>query len=65
VLRHSGSVVEDCGDHLVVRTPQNPDYHWGNCILGLDERSGSDAERWSVGFAPDVCNARAYRAPAR
>jgi GNAT superfamily N-acetyltransferase len=46
VLRHSGSVVEDRGDHLVVRTPQNADYHWGNCILVLDERSVGDADRW-------------------
>jgi GNAT superfamily N-acetyltransferase len=46
VLRHSGSVVEDRGDHLVVHTPQNPDYHWGNCILVLDERSVGDADRW-------------------
>ncbi len=46
VLRHSGSLVEDRGDHLVVRTPQNPDYHWGNCILVLDERAVGDADRW-------------------
>jgi len=46
VLRHSGSVVEDRGDHLVVRTPQNPDYYWGNCILVLDERTVGDADRW-------------------
>ena len=46
VLRHAGSVVEDRGDHLVVRTPQNPDYHWGNCVLVLDEHSVGDADRW-------------------
>jgi len=50
VLRHSGSVVEDRGDHLVVRTPANPDYHWGNCILVLDERTVADAERWTGVF---------------
>ncbi|HEY3545556.1 MAG TPA: GNAT family N-acetyltransferase [Propionicimonas sp.] len=46
VLRHSGSLVSDHGDHLVVRTPRNPDFHWGNCVFVLDERTVDDAERW-------------------
>lgn len=46
VLGHSGSLIEDHGDHVVVRTPQNPDFHWGNCIFVLDERSLGDADRW-------------------
>jgi GNAT superfamily N-acetyltransferase len=33
LLQRSGSVVEDRGDHLVVRTPTNPDYYWGNFLL--------------------------------
>jgi ribosomal protein S18 acetylase RimI-like enzyme len=33
MLQHSGSVVEDCGTHLVVRTPDNPTYWWGNFLL--------------------------------
>lgn len=27
-----GTTVEDRGDHVVVRTPERPSYHWGNCI---------------------------------
>jgi len=50
VLRHSGSLIEDHGDHLVVRTPQNPDFHWGNCILVLDGRAVGDADRWLRAF---------------
>lgn len=50
VLRHSGSVIEDRGNHLVVRTPKNPDYHWGNCILVLDERTVGDADGWIAVF---------------
>lgn len=46
VLRHSGSLVEDHGDHVVVRTPQNPDFHWGNCIFVLDEGTVCDADSW-------------------
>ena len=50
VLRHSGSLIEDHGDHVVVRTPQNPDFHWGNCIFVLDERTIGDADRWIGAF---------------
>jgi hypothetical protein len=27
ILEHSVSTVEDRGDHLIVRTPDNPDFH--------------------------------------
>lgn len=33
LLTMSGSLVEDRGHHLVVRTPDNPTYHWGNFLL--------------------------------
>ncbi|MFI7065336.1 GNAT family N-acetyltransferase [Kribbella sp. NPDC050124] len=33
VLELSGSVLEDTGDHVVVRTPDNPGYWWGNFLL--------------------------------
>lgn len=33
LLTSSGSVVEDRGTHLVVRTPDNPSYFWGNFVL--------------------------------
>ncbi len=33
LLRLQGSVVADLGDHLVVRTPANPGFHWGNFVL--------------------------------
>ena len=42
VLRRSGSHITDAGDHLVVETPDNPGYYWGNFVLvtnpGLAER---------------------------
>ena len=50
VLAHSGSVVEDHGDHLVVRTPHNPDFHWGNCLFVTDEDTVDDAARWVSAF---------------
>jgi ribosomal protein S18 acetylase RimI-like enzyme len=36
LLRLAGSTVEDRGDHLVVRTPANPSFYWGNFLL-LDQ----------------------------
>lgn len=33
LLTAAGSTVEDRGTHLVVRTPDNPTYFWGNFIL--------------------------------
>lgn len=46
VLELSGSCVEDRGDHLIVRSPQSPTYHWGNCVVVIDPDAVDDAERW-------------------
>jgi ribosomal protein S18 acetylase RimI-like enzyme len=48
LLTASGSVVEDRGTHLVVRTPANPTYYWGNFIL-LAEPPVLGGEREVVG----------------
>jgi GNAT superfamily N-acetyltransferase len=42
----SGASVEDLGDRVVVRSPQNPRYHWGNCILVQEPDAADDADRW-------------------
>ena len=46
ILEYSGSLVENRGDHLLVRTPDNPDFHWGNCLFVTDEDAVDDADRW-------------------
>ncbi len=46
VLELGGSTVQDRGDHLVIRTPANPDYHWGNFVAVLDPTTVDDADRW-------------------
>lgn len=48
LLTASGSTVEDRGTHLVVRTPANPTYYWGNFIL-LGEPPVLGGEREVVG----------------
>jgi len=50
ILELGGSTVEDRGDHLLVRTPANPDYHWGNVVLVLDASTVDDAGRWLGAF---------------
>ena len=46
VLQHSGSCIEDRGDHLLVTSPDNPDYHWGNFVFVTDAAAVDDAGRW-------------------
>jgi GNAT superfamily N-acetyltransferase len=50
ILRHTGSTIEDHGDHLVVRSPHNPGFHWGNCIFVTDDGAVDDARRWVEAF---------------
>src|SRR5690242_11158306 len=50
ILEHTGSVVEDLDDHLVVRSASNPDFHWGNFVLVTDEDAVDDAVRWVATF---------------
>ena len=59
MLEHSGSSVEDHGTHLVVRTPDNPTYWWGNFLL-LAAAPGDveEARSWIDTFRLDLPEAR-------
>ena len=46
ILALGGSEILRFDDHLVVKTPANPDYHWGNCLLVLDPNSIDMSEKW-------------------
>lgn len=50
ILRHSGSLIEERENHFVIRSPHNPDYHWGNFILVSNSSLVSDADRWMQTF---------------
>lgn len=50
ILELTGSTVVARPDHIVVRTPTNPAYHWGNCLLVTDPAAVDDAERWRDRF---------------
>lgn len=47
-----GSQVEDRGDCLVIRTPRNPTYWWGNFLL-LAAPAPGQAARWVAKFAAE------------
>ena len=52
VRRLSGSTVLDRLDHLVVQTPLNPFFYWGNFLL-IPPPSHSELERWIGVFEAD------------
>ncbi|PYC66068.1 GNAT family N-acetyltransferase [Streptomyces tateyamensis] len=51
LLAASGSEITDHGTHLVVRTPSNPGFHWGNFLLLPAPPGPGDAARWAALFA--------------
>lgn len=51
--RFEGEVL-DRGDYLVLLTPSNPTYRWGNMLLFSDPPEEGDFERWHRLFAREV-----------
>ena len=56
ILALEGSEVTDRGDHIVIRTPGNPDYWWGNFLLLPDLQPGSGGG-WMARFAAEFPDA--------
>ena len=50
LLTYAGSTVEDRGDHLVVRTPANPGFYWGNFLLLDAAPAVDDLPAWLTAF---------------
>ena len=57
ILALEGSQVTDRGDHLVIRTPGNPDYWWGNFLLLRELKTGSGSG-WMARFAAEFPDAQ-------
>jgi ribosomal protein S18 acetylase RimI-like enzyme len=51
LLQYGGSVVEDRGDHLVVRSPHNPTFWWGNFLLLAEVPGREETRHWLDVFA--------------
>jgi predicted GNAT family acetyltransferase len=62
LARLAGSEVEDHGDHIAVRTPDNPGYYWGNYLLLPHAPSAADLAGWEETFRRTFpqCRHRAY-----
>lgn len=54
LLRRAGSRVEDRGDHLVVHTPDNPTYHWGNFLLLPSAPAADEIGSWVETFRREL-----------
>jgi ribosomal protein S18 acetylase RimI-like enzyme len=44
-------IVERRADHLVIRSPSNPDHYWGNFLVFDDAPRSGDLARWERAFA--------------
>ncbi len=51
VRRLAGSMITDYGRFIVVRTPQNPGFHWGNFLLFPRPPLDGELEEWIRIFA--------------
>ncbi len=58
LLKLGGTVVEDRGDHLVVRSPHNPTHYWGNFLLLREVPPPEDTDRWLERFTATFPAAR-------
>lgn len=58
LLALAGSEVADRGAYVVVRTPENPGFWWGNFLLYAAPPGPEDAGRWAADFAREFPAAR-------
>ena len=57
MLAMQGGEIHDRGDHLVVRTPAQPTFHWGNFLLFADPPTAADTDRWQALFKAEFPDA--------
>ncbi|WP_199443092.1 GNAT family N-acetyltransferase [Umezawaea beigongshangensis] len=57
LLRLGGTLVQDRGDHLVVRSPHNPAHWWGNFLLLPAVPAPRDTAAWLDRFAAEFPDA--------
>ncbi|WP_446667052.1 GNAT family N-acetyltransferase [Flexivirga sp. B27] len=56
ILKLQDAEITDRGDHVVIRSPRNPLFHWGNFVL-VTTGDPSDADRWLGVFAAEFPDA--------
>jgi GNAT superfamily N-acetyltransferase len=58
LLELQGSTIRDRGDHLVVRTPANPTFWWGNFLLLEHPVRAAEIPAWLDRFAAELPEAQ-------
>jgi hypothetical protein len=58
LLELGGSEIEDRGDHVVVRSPHNPTFWWGNFLLLAAPPSPGQVDRWLETFTQEFPDAK-------
>lgn len=58
LLQLGGSVVDDRGTHLVVRTLTNPSFYWGNYLLLRDAPTVGLVDHWLAEIEKEIPEAR-------
>lgn len=58
VLERSGAVFERRGDHLIVRSPDNPGFHWGNFLMVTSPQLAGQPQRCLAIFQEALPEAR-------
>jgi ribosomal protein S18 acetylase RimI-like enzyme len=53
VRRLAGSSITDRGRYIVVRTPENPGFHWGNFLLWPGPPAEDEVGEWMAQFAEE------------
>lgn len=51
--RYDGEIV-DRGDYLVIKTPANPGFYWGNFLLFAGPPQSGDVQRWRQLFRQEI-----------
>lgn len=54
ILHRYGAEVVSRATHLVVRTPANPTFYWGNCLILPAAPRDEDLARWLARFDADI-----------
>jgi GNAT superfamily N-acetyltransferase len=60
LLELQGSTIRDHGDHLVISTPANPTFWWGNFLLLGHPVAGAQIPVWLDRFAAELPEARHF-----
>lgn len=55
------SQIEDRGPYLVIKTPENPSFHWGNYLLFPEPPETGDRQRWPELFRREFPDPQAVR----